>query len=221
MDPARRIALVIADDHALVRSGLRLLLETQSDFRIVGEAGTHRDLLGLLDRHRGQVDVVTLDISMPGGPAAALIHDIASQHQGVRIVVLTMHEDPAYARLVLAAGAGGYVVKSAADTELIAAIRTVAQGGMHCTISGSPRPGAVPGRLPAGESHPAIDALSEREREVLVLVAKGHTSQQIADSLFLSVKTVESYRSRLMTKLGVKGRSELTRLAIETGLLGG
>lgn len=162
------------------------------------------------------IDIVTLDLTMPGGSPMALIEDVVRKHPQTRVVVLTMHDDPSYARMAIAAGASGFVVKSAADTELIEAIRTVARGGRHgisVTVAGSKKHAtATPG-------HPAIDALSGREREVLVLIARGHSNQQIADKLFLSVKTVESYRSRLMTKLGLKDRSELTRLALEAGLM--
>lgn len=211
------ISLLIADDHAVMRAGLRLLLANQKDMRVIGECGTHREILEFLRTTPQPVDVVTLDLNMPGGSPATLIGDIVRHYSFTRIVVLTMHDDPSYARLALAAGASGFVVKSAADTELIDAIRTVASGGTHNSISLSatnrkPHTTATPG-------HPAIDALSQREREVLVLVAQGHSNQQIAEKLFLSVKTVESYRSRLMTKLGLKDRSELTRLVLETGLL--
>lgn len=211
------MSLLIADDHAVMRSGLRLLFASQKDMRVVGECGTHGEVLAFLRRGGTPVDIVTLDLTMPGGSPAALIEDIVRQYPKTRVVVLTMHDDPSYARMAFAAGASGFVVKSAADTELIDAIRTVARGGTH---------GCVVDRATAGEKHttrtpghPAIDALSQREREVLVLIARGHSNQQVADKLFLSVKTVESYRSRLMTKLGLKDRSELTRLVMETGLL--
>ena len=211
------ISLLIADDHAVIRAGLRLLLASQKDMRVAGECGTHGGVLEFLHHSAQPVDVVTLDLTMPGGSPAALIENIVRHHPHTRVVVLTMHDEPSYARMAFAAGASGFVVKSAADTELIDAIRTVARGETHGgnlvpTRAGKKLTAATPG-------HPAIDALSQREREVLVLIARGHSNQQIADKLYLSVKTVESYRSRLMTKLGLKDRSELTRLALETGLL--
>lgn len=225
MSASHKISVVIADDHAVMRAGLRLLLSSQGDIRVVGEAGDHQGVLALLDRHRGMVDIITLDLTMPGGSPASLIEDILRAHPATHVVVLTMHDDPAYARMALAAGARGYVVKSAADTELITAIRTVARGGMHSTLSiadgvGGERRLAC-ASVGTSTGRPAVDSLSEREREVLLLVAQGHTNQQVADRLFLSVKTVESYRSRMMTKLGLKDRSELTRLAIDSGLLAG
>lgn len=212
------VSILIADDHAVMRAGLRLLLASQQDMRVAGECGTHGEVVEFLRDSRQPVDIVILDLTMPGGSPAALIEDIVRHHPRTRVVVLTMHDDPSYARLAFAAGASGFVVKSAADTELLDAIRTVARGGMHggslgSAVAGTRHATAMPG-------HPAIDALSSREREVLVLVARGHSNQQIADKLFLSVKTVESYRSRLMTKLGLKDRSELTRLALDMGLLG-
>lgn len=210
------ISLLIADDHAVMRAGLRLLLASQKDMCVVGECGTHGEVLQALLASPRPIDIVTLDLTMPGGSPALIIEEIVRRHPGTRVVVLTMHDDPSYARMAFAAGASGFVVKSAADTELIDAIRTVSRGGIHggglVAAGGQQHTTATPG-------HPAIDALSQREREVLVLVARGHSNQQIADKLFLSVKTVESYRSRLMTKLGLKDRSELTRLALSSGLL--
>lgn len=211
------ISVLIADDHALMRSGLRLLLATQDDIRVVGECGTHQEVLDALRDPAVLVDVVTLDLTMPGGPAGALISDIIRVHPDTRILVVTMHDDPRYARMALAAGAAGYIVKSAADRELLDAVRTVAGGGTHRGIAGGEALDAPRAAIPRGRT--PLDALSEREREVFLLVARGHTSQQIADQLFLSVKTVESYRSRLMAKLGLAGRAELTNLAIECGLL--
>lgn len=216
---SRMLSVLIADDHALMRAGLRLLLATQPDVRVVGECGTHQEVLDTLRDTTPAVDVVTLDLTMPGGPPAALIADIVRAHPATRVLVVTMHDDPSYARMALAAGAAGYVVKAAADRELLQALRTVGRGGMHRGIAGDEARQSDRRPTPTGQT--PLDTLSEREREVLVLVARGHTSQQIADQLFLSVKTIESYRSRLMTKLGLSGRAELTRFAIDAGLLAG
>ncbi len=216
---SRRIRVLIADDHAVMRAGLRLLLESQADMQVVAECGNHQEVLAALERHRGGVDIVTLDLSMPGGSAGVLIEDIVRTHPGTGVVVLTMHDDASHARRALAAGARGYVVKSAADRELLAAIRAVADGQTHTgqTVGGQRL--ADPKR-PVGGGSP-LDTLSEREREVLVLVAQGHTNQQIADRLYLSVKTIESYRSRLMAKLGLTNRAELTKFTLDAGLMGG
>jgi DNA-binding NarL/FixJ family response regulator len=156
---------------------------------------------------------------MPGGSAGALIEDVVRSRPEMGVVVLTMHDDASHARRALAAGARGYVVKSAADRELLAAIRAVADGRTHVGQAVGGEPVADPKR-PAGGGSP-LDTLSEREREVLVLLAQGHTNQQIADGLYLSVKTIESYRSRLMSKLGLTNRAELTKFALDAGLMGG
>lgn len=215
---SRTIRVLIADDHAVMRAGLRLLLESQADIQVVDECGTHLEVLAALERHRGGVDVVSLDLSMPGGSAGGLIEDVVRNHPDTGVVVLTMHDDASHARRALAAGARGYVVKSAADRELLAAIRAVADGQTHAgqTVGGQRL--ADPKR-PVGGGSP-LDTLSEREREVLVLLAQGHTNQQIADQLYLSVKTIESYRSRVMTKLGLTNRAELTKFTFDAGLLG-
>ena len=213
------IRVLIADDHAVMRAGLRLLLESQADMRVVDECGTHQEVLAALAKHQGGVDIVSLDLSMPGGSAGALIEDVVRSHPGASVVVLTMHDDASHARRALAAGARGYVVKSAADRELLAAIRAVAHGQTHIGQEVGGEPVADPKR-PVGGGSP-LDTLSDREREVLVLVAQGHTNQQIADRLFLSVKTIESYRARLMGKLGLTNRAELTTFALEAGLMGG
>jgi len=212
------IRILIADDHAVVRSGLRLLLSSQADMEVVADCGSHREVLEAVEARRGGIDVASLDLTMPGGSPAALIEDVIERCPGIGVVVLTMHDDPGHARMALAAGARGYVVKSAADRQLLEAIRIVARGGTHLpeAVGGEPVTGPKPSGPAGGRPR---DSLSQREREVLVLLAQGHTNQQIADKLYLSVKTIESYRSRLMGKLGLANRSELTRFALEAGLL--
>jgi two-component system, NarL family, response regulator NreC len=213
-----KIRVFLADDHAVLRSGLRLLLDSQSDMEVVGEAGDFAGMLDLLQVV--DADIVTLDLTMPGGLGLAAIQKIHTIAPCTRVIVLTMHDDPAYLRTALAMGTSGYVVKSVADTELISAIRAVHQGRVFVDARsstaaeglGSPNPSA-----PQGES--LIDTLSSREREVLSLISQGHTNQAVADRLDISVKTVESYRGRLMNKLGLKNRADLTRFAIEHGLL--
>ncbi len=208
---SRPIRILIADDHAVVRSGLRLLLSSQADMEVVADCGSHREVLEALETSGG-IDVASLDLTMPGGAPAALIEDVIERCPGIGVVVLTMHDDPGHARMALATGARGYVVKSAADRQLLEAIRSVARGGTHLpeAVGGEPVTGPKPSGPVGGQ----------REREVLVLLAQGHTNQQIADKLYLSVKTIESYRSRLMGKLGLANRAELTRFALEAGLLG-
>ncbi len=211
------IRVLIADDHAVLRSGLKLLISTQSDMVVVGEAGdfisARESILNL------RPNVVTLDLSMPGGNVVEVIRSLSLDVPESRIVILTMHDDVSMFRAAFAAGAAGYVVKSAADTELLTAIRTVAAGGTFINLPGNPGlPSAVPENHDS-DNHKALELLSARENEVLILVAQGHTNQAIADRLLLSVKTVESYRSRLMTKLNLRTRAELTQFALKTGLM--
>ena len=208
-----QIAVFIADDHGIVRSGLRLLIDHEPGMRVCGEAGSVDELLAGLD---AVVDVLTLDLGMTQQGSAELIRRLLARVPNLGIVILTMHDDAAYARMALAAGARGYVVKTAADVELIKATRAVAAGEQFCTVAVSEADGAIN----ASPSASPLDSLSAREREVLVSVAQGYTSQQIAERLFLSVKTIESYRSRLMTKLNLRDRAALTQFAIEQGILG-
>jgi DNA-binding NarL/FixJ family response regulator len=158
---------------------------------------------------------------MPGGSGLAAIGRLRAAVPSARIVVLTMHDDPAYVRAAAAAGASGYLAKSAADTALIGAIRAVHRGRFFIDVESKQ---GMDSLLPSQHGDPELPApistLSAREREVLLGVAQGHTNQAIADQLRLSVKTVESYRARLMQKLGLVSRAELTRLAMELGLLG-
>jgi two-component system response regulator NreC len=211
------IRVFIADDHAVLRSGLRLLIDAQNDMKVVGEAGDFAQAFELLQEV--SPDVVTLDLTMPGGLGLRAIAKVREVSPRTRIIVLTMHDDPAYLRTALAMGTSGYVVKSAADTELISAIRAVCGGRVFIDArSSTAAEGLVP-ILPQSSDPGSLSSLSEREREVLQFVAEGHTNQSVADRLGVSVKTIESYRSRLMTKLGLKSRADLTRFAIENGLL--
>lgn len=209
--------ILIIDDHAMLRSGLRLLIGAQSDMEVVGEAGDLRQAVEIAPKVAP--DVITLDLSMPGGSGIAGVERLRAAAPAAKILVLTMHDDPAYVRTAIAMGAAGYVVKSAADSELISAIRAVSRGRVFVDMKGTGALGTVLDQGP-GKSGSPIEGLSDREREVLVEVARGHTSQDIADRLGLSVKTVESYRARMMQKLGLKTRADLVRVAMECGLLG-
>jgi DNA-binding NarL/FixJ family response regulator len=213
-----RIRVLLADDHAVLRGGLRALISGQADMEVVGEAATGeeacRQALAL------NPDLVLMDLTMPGAGGTEAIGRIARECPGSRVLVLTMHDDVAYLRSALAAGAAGYVVKRSADTELLAAIRATHRGGTYLEPSLA---GCVVEEVLGRKGRHAKDAttspLSEREREVLRLVAEGNTNQQIADRLSLSVKTVEVYRARVMTKLGLKTRVDLVRYALSIGLL--
>jgi len=212
-----KIRVLIADDHAVLRAGLRMLLNAQSDMQVVGEAA---DGAEAVNRAAELVpDVVLLDLSMPGPPGTAIIERLVRLTPSPRVLVLTMHDDPAYLGAALHAQASGYVVKKAADVELLSAIRVVHRGG---TVVNLTRPGQGEHRdpaLPAADRPPP--PLSQREIDVLRLLALGHTNQEAAKQLALSVKTVETHRKRLRTKLGLKSRAELYRFAVETRLLQG
>jgi two-component system, NarL family, response regulator NreC len=199
-----RIRVLIADDHAVLRAGLRMLLSAQPDIDIVGEAANGVEATRQASALRP--DVALLDLSMPGPRSGAVIREVLRVSPETRVLILTMHDDAAYMRAAMAAGASGFLVKKAADSDLISAIRAVHAGRTLVNITQS----VVAART---------KALSRREREVLRLLAQGHSNRQIADSIRLSVKTVETYRTRLSEKLGLKGRAELYRFASESGVL--
>lgn len=209
--------ILIVDDHAMVRKGLRMTLEAQPDFSVVGEAGTVQEAIEVAARVRPQI--ITLDLTMPGPSGVASVERLRAAAPSARIIVVTMHDDPAYVRSAIALGAAGYVNKSAADTELISAIRAVVRGRIFIDVGNAATLESIlsPNAPPAGKT--PVESLSEREREVLKAVARGYTNQQVADELSLSVKTVESYRARLVKKLAFKNRADLVRLAIEMGFL--
>jgi len=209
------IRVLIADDHAVLRAGLRLLINAQPDMEVVGEAADGAEAVA--QARALQPQVLTLDLAMPGNSGVDTITQLRRECPHTRVLVLTMHDDPAYLRAVLAAGGSGYVVKTAADTELLSAIRAVHQGRTFVNLSLTDSVVQTVVGSPPGS---ALEVLSAREREVVTLLAQGFTNQEAADRLFLSVKTVETYRARLMSKLGLASRADLVRYALETGLLG-
>ena len=206
------ITVVLADDHAVVRKGLRLLLEAEPGLRVVAEAGTVPDAMNAVLEHRPSV--LVLDLSMPGGSGLAAIPVIREEAPATAIVVLTMQNDPSFARQALRGGALGFVLKEAADDELLGAIRLAADGETYL----NPRLGA---RLAAQPSEPPgpPDDLSARELEVLKLIALGHTNAEIAGRLCLSVRTVESHRAHIQQKTRLSSRAELVRYTFEHGLI--
>lgn len=213
-----KIRVQLADDHAILRAGLSLLIATQSDMEVIAETEDHESTLRTARELRP--DVISLDISMPKGSCVDVIKTISHQLPETRVLVLTMHDDEAYFRMVMAAGAFGYVVKKAADVELLDAIRCVSRGQVYTRItpSNAHQPVAASSSV-AASTRRGIETLSKRELEVLCLVALGHTNQAVSEQLSLSVKTIESYRARLMTKLGLQNRVQLTQFAIDIGLL--
>lgn len=217
-----KLRVAIADDHAVLRAGLRLLVNAERDMEVVGEASDGIEAIHLVRDCRP--DVLLLDLAMPRQTGLEAIAGIRQTAPHTRVLILTSHDNTAYLRSVLAAGAAGYVLKAAADTELLSAIRAVAKGGVYVNTTVQHAADDMEARRrPADRSRDDVDAvsrlLSEREREVLQFVAEGHTNQEIADMLKLSVKSVETYRKRLMEKLGLRSRAELVRLALHCGLL--
>ena len=216
-----RIRVLLVDDHTVLRAGLRLLLSAQPDMEVIGEASDGREAVDAAARLTP--DVILLDISMPGMGGIEAVEALRRIQPGVRVLILTMHDDEEYLRQVLRSGASGYVLKKAADTELLSAIRAVHRGEIF--VYPSLTRVLVEelfdrrNRVAARDAKSEHDGLSEREREVLRLVALGHSNQQIAEILILSVKTIETHKARIMAKLGVRSRAELVRYAIKKGLL--
>jgi len=215
-----KLRVLVADDHAVLRSGLRLLINGQPDMEVVAEAGDGRDAIRKIGE--AKPDVVLFDLTMPRTNAMNIIRHVTHTRPKVKVVVLTMHEQPAYVQSAAAAGAVGYVAKRAADTELLSTIRAVAAGeaGGALAQGGAPAPGAAgAGSGPARTRRSARGLLSPREDQVLRLLAQGHSNRQISARLKLSVKTVETFRARLSKKLRLRGRSALVRYALRTGVV--
>ncbi len=207
----RPIRIVLADDHAVLRAGLRLLLDARPDMQVVGEAADGADVLALTRDLRP--DIVLLDLSMPRLGGLEVLPLLRQQIPESRVLILTMHDDESYLRQALAVGASGYVLKQAADVELLSALKAVAQGDLY--VQPSMTRALLKDVLPKGDETTGAaqswENLSEREKEVLRLVALGHTGKEIADQLSLSIKTVETYRERGMEKLGLRHRAALAR----------
>jgi two-component system response regulator NreC len=210
--PRQTIRIVLADDHAVVRSGLRLLLDSARDFEVVAEASDIDSARRYVRGHHPAV--LVLDLNMPGGSSLEAIPEIREESPATQIVVLTMQQEPAFARQALVAGALGYVLKEAADNELVEAVRRAAAGESYL----NPRLGA---RLAAEPPPGPPDDLSDREVDVLRLIALGHTNAEIAEQLYLSVRTVETHRAHIQQKLRLTTRAELVGYALERGLVGG
>lgn len=214
---APSIRVLLADDHAVLRAGLKLLINAEADLEVVGEAADADEAVRVA--RETKPDVAVIDLSMPGG-GLKVVEALPRHCPETRVLVLTMHDHPAYLRSALAAGAAGYVVKKVADTELLSSVRAVHHGATIAFLSspGSARQAVGTG----GASAASVDgraALSQREQQVLILLARGYTNRQIAERLKRSVKSIETYRSRLSRKLGLKSRAEIVRYALAVGLL--
>lgn len=211
------IRILIVDDHAIVRAGIHALLQLHRDFDVVGEAADAGEAMRQVQAL--QPDVVLMDIGLPGIDGLAATHAILDVAPQTRVLILTQHENREYIIPALRAGSAGYVLKRAPDDTLIKAIRAVYQGETYL----DPRVGDVlvndVRRQTLGASPDPFDSLTEREREVLVLLAQGKTYQQVAETLFISVKTVDFHRANLMRKLGISNRAELVRFAVQRGLV--
>lgn len=209
--------ILLADDHAVLRAGLRLLLAQEAHLQVIGEAESGLETLRLAEEL--QPDLILLDISMPGLNGLEAISLLRKRAPQTRILILTMHDDVHYLRQALQNGASGYVLKKAADVELLSAIQAVMQGEIY--VHSSMTRSLLEDILPPAQSTDIEqwDLLSEREKEVLRLVAYGYTAQEIADQLGLSVKTIETYRARGMEKLGLSSRAALVRFALSKGII--
>ena len=214
---AKQIRILLVDDHAVLRGGLRALLSMEPDMDVVGEVGTGEE--GLERVNALKPDVVVMDLAMPGMGGLEATRQISALELGTRVLILTSHSEEEYLLPVLEAGGSGYVRKTHADDDLISAIRTVSRDEVFLYPSATKL--LLRGYRTAetaGERSP-LEELSDREREVLGLTAEGYSSSEIGKKLFLSPKTVDTYRYRLMQKLGLTHRSELVRFALESGVL--
>ncbi len=213
-----KIRVVIADDHTIVREGVRLLLEAQPDIEVVGEAADGREAIAVIREQHP--DVAAMDIQMPNLNGLDATRAIKQESPQVQILVLTMYESDEYFFQTLAAGASGYVLKKAASADLMTAIRAVSQGNVFLYPSVARRlVSDYLTRVNAGEEQGSYDGLTAREREVLKLIAEGHTNQSIAEKLVISPSTVQTHRTRIMHRLNLQTRAELIQYAVRKGLL--
>lgn len=215
----KKLSILLADDHAIIREGLKSLIKSQPDMEVMGEADNGR--AALQQARELQPDVLVMDISMPEINGAKVTELLAKEHPQIKVLALTVHEDKGYLRQLLKAGAAGYVLKRAAAHELIHAIRAVASGGTYLDPMMTNKIVGDYVREKSVRDELLQDTLSEREIEVLRLIAEGHSNKEIASRLKLSVKTVETYKTRLMSKLGFHSRTEIVRYALDQGWLQG
>jgi two-component system, NarL family, response regulator NreC len=216
--PGDLITVVLADDHAVVRTGLKAVLSSAKDITVIGEAKTGREAVQLAERFHP--DVIVMDLSMPDMDGTAATKEIATKGLTARVLVLTMHAEEDYLVPLMEAGAAGYLVKSSADRDLVDAVRSVARGDVYV------RPAAarvlaknLTKKDPVQEDRERFERLTQRERDVLRLVAQGYSAPEIGERLFISPKTVDTYKQRIQEKLGLSHRSDYVQLALKLGLL--
>ncbi len=213
-----KIRILLADDHTILRAGLRMMLNAQPDFEVVGEAQDGRQ--AIQEAQRLQPDVILMDITMPDMNGIEATRQIKKVLPETKVLVLTMHEHDEYVFQALRAGASGYMLKEAADTDLISALRVIQNGQFYLSPTAqSVMVGDYLQRVRTGEEKDSYSSLTEREREILKLVAEGYTNNQIAERLIISPKTVDTHRTHVMDKLNLHSRAELVKYAMRRGLL--
>jgi len=217
MTKTAKIRLVVADDHAILRSGLRMLINAQPDMEVVGEAEDGIEATSVIQA--ANPDVAILDVTMPRSGGLDAIKEIVARNRTTRILLLTMHDEPAYLRTALAAGAAGYVLKKSVDADLLSAIRAVHRGRTYVDSELAEILVRDAISREGSTDSAAGSVLSDRELQVLKLVAEGFSSREIAEQIYISTKTVETYRARFAEKLGLKSRAQIVRYALNLGLL--
>jgi len=213
-----RIKVIVADDHAIVREGVRMILAREPDIEVVGEAADGEQALELVAAQRPQV--VIMDISMPGMGGIEATQRLKAEHPEIQVLALTMHEDESYVFQLLRAGAAGYVLKRAAAQDLVQAVRAASRGEafLYPSVARKVVEDYLK-RVETGEERERYDGLTAREKEILTLIAGGLSNQQIAEKLYISIKTVQTHRAHILEKLGLHDRTELVRYAIRKGLI--
>lgn len=214
----QKTKIILADDHALMRTGLKLMLASDSSIDVIAEVSTGEELLDMLENIKA--DVLILDLSMPGMNGIDVIHEIKRREYIINILVLTMHTEEQYIKAVMNAGASGYVSKSAFDTELLTAVKTVAEGKIYLNSKHALlMVNTLLNNNPKAKEHDPYILLSSREREVMGLLVHGYSLAEIGKMLCLSIKTIDTHKTRIMTKLGITKKNELVKYALDHGIL--
>ncbi len=211
----KKIRILIADDHPIVRAGFKLVISDTQDMTVADEAANGQEVLNLIRKH--DYDIVLLDISMPGRNGLEVLKDLKAEKPKLPVMILSIYPEEQYAVRALRAGASGYMTKASAPNELIAAIRKISQGGKYISASLAEK---LTDYLDEDASKPLHEKLSDREYQVMLLIASGKTVSDIADELCLSVKTISTYRSHILEKMKLKNNAEITLYAVQNKLVG-